>query len=438
MTAAEQRSPRPGDERAAWAASGAMYLTGRRNGPPLAPPAGFVRRLSALGEELTRTSSSFARPVDLDVLALLGERAAIAGFGRNGAVSCGGAARLLPTADGWLAVNLPRPDDLDLVPAWLGIEPGPEVWPAIAAAVETGSAPMLAERARLLGLPVAALTHDPPPASPAPRPSDLDRLAPAPLAWLPLTASRISGRTEGQESLERLDRVMVVDLSCLWAGPLCTHLLQQAGARVVKVESVHRPDGARSGPAAFFDLLHAGQEAVAIDFRDEDGRAVLRQLIEAADVVVEGSRPRALEQLGVIPETVLARGGSRVWVSITGYGRSAPGRDWVAFGDDAAVAGGLVAWDGAGPCFLADAIADPCAGIVAAAGVLRALAAGGSWLLDVSMRHVAAHLAGPDANRRRPVSAGVVAEAPRARPVTRRGPSLGEHTEAVLAEIRIR
>jgi crotonobetainyl-CoA:carnitine CoA-transferase CaiB-like acyl-CoA transferase len=183
----------------------------------------------------------------------------------------------------------------------------------------------------------------------------------------------------------------------------------------------------------------------------------------AADVVVEASRPRALEQLGIVAEAVLATaagGGPRVWVSITGYGRAAPGRDRVAFGDDAAVAGGLVVWDEAGPCFLADAVADPCAGLVAAAAVLRALAAGGRWLLDVSMRDVAAHLAGPwnggpsvalpappSTNLPPSPAAPLVARAdrsalevqpPRARPASGRGPRLGEHTKAILAEVRSR
>jgi crotonobetainyl-CoA:carnitine CoA-transferase CaiB-like acyl-CoA transferase len=211
----------------------------------------------------------------------------------------------------------------------------------------------------------------------------------------------------------------------------------------VKVESRHRPDGARRGPAAFFDLLHGGQEAVAVDFHHEDGRAALRRLLGAADVVVEGSRPRALEQLGIVAEKVLAGsvagGGPRVWVSITGYGRAAPGRDRVAFGDDAAAAGGLVVWDETGPCFCADAVADPCAGIVAAAATLRALSAGGRWLLDISMRDVAAHLAGPwspSGAMRAP--AGLVAEPPRARAASGMGPRLGEHTEAVLGEVRSR
>ena len=424
----------PTDETEAWAASGAMCLTGRPDGPPLLPPAGFVGRLRAVGDALARTSAGLGRPVDVDGLALLGERAALAGLRRGGDVSCGGSARLLRTADGWLAVNLPRPDDLELLPAWLAeltSDPlleagGPALWETLAATVTKGSADRLAERAQFLGLPVAAL----------PRRAVGVPTAVGPLAGLPVTATRV-----GAEPGRRGHGLLIVDLSSLWAGPLCSHLLQQAGARIVKVESVHRPDGARFGPAAFFDLLHAGQEAVALDFHRPDGRAALRRLLDAADVVVEGSRPRALEQLGIDAGALLAGAadsgtGPRVWISITGYGRAAPGRDRVAFGDDAAVAGGLVARDGAGPCFCADAVADPCAGMVAAAAALGALAADGRWLLDVSMRDVSAHLAGAEAAPGAPPGPSqFVAEPPRARALPGRAPRLGEHTEAVLAEL---
>ena len=440
--------PAARDEATGWAASGAMFLTGRPDGPPLAAPEGFVDRLAAVGDALATSSEGLGRRVDVDVLALLGERAALAGLHRGGAVSCGGAARLLPTADGWLAVNLPRPDDLDLLPAWLaGTDPersthrkggqsaravpgrvGPdrEVWAGVAAAVAPGSAEPLAERAALLGLPAAALPRLPPATPPAD--DRMDRL--------PVVATR----TGEAEPVTGLRGFLVADLSSLWAGPLCTHLLQQAGARVVKVESVHRPDGARRGPAEFFDLLHGGQEAVALDFRTEEGRAALRQVVAAADVVVEASRPRALEQLGAIAGEILAeaaeRGtGPRVWLSITGYGRVAPEGGRVAFGDDAAVAGGLVAWDDAGPCFLADAVADPGAGLVAAAAALRSVAAGGRWLLDVSMRDVAADLAGPSPDAIRPPP-DRPAEPPRARAAVGRGPRIGEHTDAILDELR--
>jgi crotonobetainyl-CoA:carnitine CoA-transferase CaiB-like acyl-CoA transferase len=231
---------------------------------------------------------------------------------------------------------------------------------------------------------------------------------------------------------------LVVDLSSLWAGPLCARLLADAGARVVKVESVARPDGARSGPAAFYDRLHAGHRSVAVDFATAAGREALRRLVAAADVVIEASRPRALAQLGV-DAAAAVRGGVRVWVSITGYGR---GHDGVAFGDDAAVAGGLVAWAPDGrPRFAGDAVADPLTGLAAAGATRSALRSGGGWLLDVSMSHVAAEVAAATPPGT-PWPPGGPAEAcpPRVRapaPAAAARP-LGADTAAVLAELGAR
>ena len=101
--------------------------------------------------------------------------------------------------------------------------------------------------------------------------------------------------------------------------------------------------------------------------------------------------------------------------------------EWVGFGDDAAVAAGLVAWDEAGPCFCADAAADPATGLLAALAVVDHLAAGGRWLLDVALARVAAAaLAGGRCRRRRAVVDGAGGGA-RARPVPGRGPALGAH-----------
>ena len=83
----------------------------------------------------------------------------------------------------------------------------------------------------------------------------------------------------------------------------------------------------------------------------------------------------------------------RVWLSITGHGRSEPQRHWVGFGDDAAVAGGLVAWSRGEPCFLGDAIADPLTGIAGATAVIDALQQGGRWLIDCNLAGVAAFVA---------------------------------------------
>jgi crotonobetainyl-CoA:carnitine CoA-transferase CaiB-like acyl-CoA transferase len=189
--------------------------------------------------------------------------------------------------------------------------------------------------------------------------------------------------------------------------------------RVVKVESTQRPDGARRGDPAFYEWLHAGHDSVVLDFASPRGRAELLALIADADVVIESSRPRALAALGVDAEAVLAARPGRVWLSITGHGRGpSPGPgdpdslDPVAFGDDAAVAGGLVAWDrasrvgsGAGdgwppgpspsPVFCGDAIADPLTGLYAALAVVASRRAGGGHLLDVALRAVAAFVAAP-------------------------------------------
>ena len=397
------------DAVSAWASRGAMYLTGPPGGPPLGPPAPLVPRLAD-------AAAILGRWVAVDPLAVLTARAAIAGLTRRGQVSCGGGTRLLPTANGWLAVSLARPDDVELIPAWLGTGlPPADPWPVVRDAVARASTDDLVDRGVLLGLPIAALPEDPPPAPRAPEP-----LAPLPCRATPLGDARPAGSAD----------LLVVELASLWAGPLCGSLLARAGARVVKVESVRRPDGARRGPEAFFDLLNAGKRSVALDLAAPRGRDDLASLIAAADVVIEGSRPRALAHLGIDPATA----GVRVWVSITGHGRTPPDADRVAFGDDAAVAGGLVVWEVDRPYFCADAIADPATGLVAAAACLDALAAGGRWLLDVAMAGVAAHLAGPTL----PVPPGTAAPPPVAPPRPGPAPTLGEHTDRTLLSVRRR
>ena len=135
-----------------------------------------------------------------------------------------------------------------------------------------------------------------------------------------------------------LSGLLVADLSSMWAGPLCGQLLARAGATVVKVESPARPDGTRSGPPAFFDWMNGGKLSYAADFDEPSG---LRGLLAAADVVIESSRPAALARRGLGPTDVAPRDG-RVWLRITGHGTDGERANWVAFGDDAAVAGGLV------------------------------------------------------------------------------------------------
>ncbi len=418
MSAAANQSP--SREIASWAASGAMALTGRPGRRPLGPPAPLVGRLETIAARLAEESARFGSRVPVDPLAMLTWRAAIGGLGRRGDLSCGGATRLVRSADAWIAVSLPRPDDIEVVPAWLEVASvdSHDPWSVVTAAVQGRSALDLVERARLLGLGASILGER------TRRPD----ASTGPFARLPVAAEP----ARPAPPLDDLSDVRILDLSSLWAGPWCGTLLARAGATVVKVESVGRPDGARLGPPAFFDVVNAGKRGLALDLADDVGRHRLRALIERADVVIEGSRPRALRQLGIDAERMLAAPGGRlrVWASVTGHGRRGEAGRRIGFGDDAAVAGGLVVRDESGPCFCVDAIADPCAGLVASAATLAALRHGGHWLLDISLADVAAHLAGPTLA----VADEVTARPPVPPAPPAPGPALGAHTDEVLAE----
>ena len=394
-----------------WAASGGMALTGFADGAPVASAAPAFGRLTAAVGELAALTRATGVEVRADPGELVAGRAALAGFGRQGQVSAGGSARLLRASDGWCAVSLSRAEDVAAVPAVVGVlggsaaGPVDEVdgaWGALERVAAAAGAEEVAEAAQLLGVPSAALPASALPASAWPGeggPASSASVGPAwPLGgeWPPGRVSRIAGRS-GEA---RLAGAVVVDLSSMWAGPLCARLLGLAGADVIKVESTGRPDGGRAGSRPFFDWLHGGHRSVAVDFRTGSGRRALAALLAAADVVIEASRPRALGALGLAPEMIPHRDG-QVWLSITGYGRADPGlAGLVAFGDDAAVAGGLVGWTSAAggdgeaePVFCADAIADPLTGVCGALAVARSVAGGGGDLIDLPMRSVAAAFA---------------------------------------------
>jgi len=373
-----------------WAASGGMALTGFPREAPLAAPAGSFALLQRVADGLAAVTRALGTEVRADPAELIAARAALVGLSRQGQLSAGGATRLLRAADAWCAITLSRIDDIEAVPAVLGVlgldalappqrphgrgegldQASAAAWAALASAAGGRTAMDVTDAAQLLGLPAARL------------PSTLSATS-----WPPWRTASIAPPVRAAD----LRGAVVADLSSMWAGPLCAHLLGRAGARVIKVESASRPDGARRGPPAFYDWLQAGHESLVLPFGTDRGRSLLAGLLGAADVVIEASRPRALAQLGLAPGSLPHKDG-QVWLSITGYGRDTGER--VAFGDDAAVAGGLVGWARNGdPVFCADAIADPLTGVVGALAVTQSLAGGGGQLIDLSMQAVAAAFA---------------------------------------------
>lgn len=360
----------------AWKRSGMMALTGRADGAPQMCPA----PIASLADGALAALTTFASPDTFGALRgseLLAERAALTGFTRNGAISPGGSCRLLDARDGRVGVNLARDDDWALLPAWL--EDGEVAdWDALARVLRDRRADELVARARLLGLAVAL---DAPPPSIAP-------------PWLRVV--------EFGDRSAPSTRPLVVDLSSLWAGPLCGRLLHALGAEVIKVESAARPDGARVGSPEFFERLNAGKDRIRIDFADPAGLDQLRALLLRADIVIEASRPRALRQLGIEAEAILQQRPGMTWLSLTAYGLDAPQDNWIGFGDDVGVAAGL-SWimeQASGePLICGDAIADPLAGMHAALAAWACHRAAGGRRVDVSLHDVTAHAASFDLPR---------------------------------------
>jgi crotonobetainyl-CoA:carnitine CoA-transferase CaiB-like acyl-CoA transferase len=341
-----------------WARSGLAYLTGPQDGPPDYSRAAVLTEARRVSADICALTG-----VEVDAAAVLTGRAALRGLSRHGRVSAGGATQLLPTADGWCAIALPREEDVEALPALLATDTMPaQVWPALSrwAARRCGAA--VVARAGLLDIAAAVLGE----------------------AAAAVPAVRRVGDTAAPR---RLDGLLVADLSSLWAGPLCAQLLARAGAVVVKVESFARPDGTRRGQPAFFDWINYGKLCYAVDFEaDVDS---LRELLAVADVVVETSRPAGFARRELSPTDLPGRPG-RVWLRIRGH---AGQPDRAAFGDDAAVAGGLVGAGVDGPVFCGDAIADPLSGLEAARAVGQSLRRGGGELIEVSMAQVAARYA---------------------------------------------
>jgi len=348
----------------AWRRSGLMAVTGLADGPALVAPAALACAAEgALAALHALAPAAVQRPPGWT---LLGERARLLGLTRNGRTSANGSCRLIAACDGTVALNLARADDWDLMPALLGNACAD--WDAVEHLAAAWPAADLVARGREMGLPIALSAPVP---DKAPAPFVVERLAPP--------------RARG-------GRPLVVDLSSLWAGPLAACLLEQAGARVIKVESRHRPDAARNGNAPFFDLINAGKQSVVIDFKAADGLAMLHALLDRADIVIEASRPRALAQIGVDARQAARRGAT--WISITAHGRHGAAADWVGFGDDVAVAAGIASAmaDGwGGPLFAGDALADPLTGITAALAAWAMWQSGGGCLVSVPMVAVVAH-----------------------------------------------
>ncbi len=383
-----------------WQMSGLADLTRSASGGSTVVAGPFLDRIDAAAQLIGDSRSN------IDGVNLLAERGHFQGVrGRlptaTAAQSVGGSAWILPVSDGHFVLNLARREDVASLPALVEQPVRPRNWPEVLDAFAGSGVERLDAQAHLLGFPGGRVNS-----------GDIDeqilhRHGDGPV--LPIVV-RDFGTSEPR------GRPIVVDLTSLWAGPLSSALIGDAfGAEVIKVESLARPDGARFGHGRFFDRLNAGKKSVALDFSVASDVAVLRALLDAADVVVEGMRPRVFDRLGIDPDDIVSANGS-LWLSITAFGRTGPWANRVGFGDDVAAVAGVISREtnaSSEPVvgFIGDAIADPVGGIYAAAAISYALRAKRSAVVDLALRESVAYAWAESRLRRRSSCAANVAVA---------------------------
>lgn len=180
--------------------------------------------------------------------------------------------------------------------------------------------------------------------------------------------------------------VRVVDLSRVLAGPLCTQILADHGAQVVKVEPPAGDDTRRLGPpfaesgdAAYFQALNRGKRSIALDLTLANERETLLGLLRDADVLVENFLPGTMERWGLGYEQALAERFPRlVYCSITGFGDDGPLGGLPGYDAVLQAMCGLMSVNGtpdSGPTRLGVPVVDHLTGYTALAGILMALVA---------------------------------------------------------------
>jgi crotonobetainyl-CoA:carnitine CoA-transferase CaiB-like acyl-CoA transferase len=200
-----------------------------------------------------------------------------------------------------------------------------------------------------------------------------------------------------------LTGIRVLDLTRLLPGAFCTMLLADMGADVIKVEEPGRGDYMRwtpplvEGQSVLFNALNRNKRSVTLNLKSDAGRALLLELADHADIMVEGNRPGVMERLGLGWDLLHARNPRLILCSITGYGQDGPfapraGHDLNYMATAGAL--GLNGEKGGPPVPLSVQVADIGGGglqpAVAILGALVAVQRGaeGRWL-DVSMTDAA-------------------------------------------------
>jgi len=140
-----------------------------------------------------------------------------------------------------------------------------------------------------------------------------------------------------------LEGVRVVDFTTSWAGPVCTMMLADMGAEVIKIENPAQPDAGRNFPpfaeeepgmnrSGFFEFFNRGKKGCLLNLKEPEGVEIVKQLVKLSDIVVENFSPRVMDSLGLGYYTLKKIKPDIIMVSLSGYGATGPDRDCLAYG----------------------------------------------------------------------------------------------------------
>ncbi|HGG63471.1 MAG TPA: CoA transferase, partial [Rhodobacteraceae bacterium] len=179
-----------------------------------------------------------------------------------------------------------------------------------------------------------------------------------------------------------LSDIIVIDLSHVLAGPYCTMVLSDLGARVIKVERPGLGDDTRAFPpfrgteSAYFATINRGKESIALDLKNPDDRALFEQMLPKADVLVENFRPGVMERLGYGWEDLHAKYPRLIYAAVSGFGHTGPDAQKPAYDMVVQARGGVMSITGEKgrePVRVGASVGDIIAGSFLSTGVIAAL-----------------------------------------------------------------
>ena len=195
-----------------------------------------------------------------------------------------------------------------------------------------------------------------------------------------------------------LSDIVVIDLTRVLAGPFCTLLLSDLGARVIKVENPAGGDDSRhygpfiNGKSGYFISQNRGKESIALDLKNAEDIVILHRMLKRADVVIENFRPGTMQRLGLDWEALHGQYPNLIYASTSGFGQTGPYAKRAAYDIIAQAMGGIMSvtgHEGGPPTRVGSSIGDLGAGLFTALGILTAMhhraKTGEGMMIDVAM-----------------------------------------------------